>query len=129
MPVSFLDASSTYPMRFPDGRVGDYIDQISRLPDTVIGHDVWLGDGAVILPGARIGNGVIVGARAVVAGEVPDYAIVAGNPARTLRMRFDPPDIKRLQRLEWWNWSIERINAATGALAAGDIGMLSRLGR
>ncbi|RNF32835.1 CatB-related O-acetyltransferase [Paracoccus methylarcula] len=119
---------STYPFAiFDHERVGDYIEQISDLPDTVIGHDVWLGDGAVILPGARIGNGVIVGARAVVSGEIPDYAIVAGNPARIVRMRFDPPDIRRLQELAWWNWPASRIDAATSALAAGDIGALARL--
>ncbi|SMG53539.1 hypothetical protein [Paracoccus sp. J56] len=54
---------STYPFAiFDHARVGDYIDQISGLPDTVIGHDVWIGDGATILPGARIGSGVIIGA-------------------------------------------------------------------
>ncbi|MFC6639392.1 CatB-related O-acetyltransferase [Sulfitobacter sediminilitoris] len=56
--------------------------------DTVIGHDVWIGQGATILPGARIGNGMIVGAGAVVAGEVPDYCILAGNPARIVQERF-----------------------------------------
>ena len=79
---------STYPFAiFDPARVGAYIEQITGLPDTVIGHDVWLGDGAVILPGARIGSGVIVGAGAVVGGTVPDYAVVVGNPARVLRER------------------------------------------
>ncbi|RMC37380.1 CatB-related O-acetyltransferase [Paracoccus alkanivorans] len=119
---------STYPFAiFDHERVGDYIGQISDLPDTIIGHDVWLGDGAVILPGTRIGDGVIVGARAVVSGEIPDYAIVAGNPARIVRMRFDPPDIRRLQELAWWNWPASRIDAATSALAAADIGALAEL--
>lgn len=119
---------STYPFAiFDHRRVGDYIDEIGALPDTVIGHDVWLGDGAVILPGARIGNGVIVGARAVVAGLVPDYAVVAGNPSRVLRMRFGPADIARLLDLAWWDWPAERIDAATPALAAEDVGALARL--
>ena len=119
---------STYPFAiFDHARVGDYIDQISGLPDTVIGHDVWLGDGAVILPGARIGSGVIVGAGAVVGGTVPDYAIVAGNPGRVLRMRFPAEDVARLLALAWWDWPVERIAAATGALARGDIDALERL--
>lgn len=119
---------STYPFAiFDHDRVGDYIDQISELPDTVIGHDVWLGDGAAILPGARIGSGVVVGARAVVAGQVPDYAVVAGNPARVLRMRFAPAEVARLLDLAWWHWPVERIDAATPALAAGDVAALARL--
>lgn len=134
--VRIITASANHPMRglstypfaiFDHARVGDYIDQISELPDTVIGHDVWLGDGTVILPGARLGNGVIVGARAVVAGVVPDYAVVAGNPARLLRMRFDAPTVARLNALAWWDWPIERIGAATEALAQADIAALERI--
>lgn len=120
---------STYPFAiFDHARVGDYISQISGLPDTVIGHDVWLGDGAVILPGARIGSGVIVGAGAVVGGVVPDYAIVAGNPGRVLRMRFAPDQVARLLALAWWDWPTDRIAAATGALAQADLDALERLG-
>lgn len=135
--VRIITASANHPMRglstypfaiFDHARVGDYIDQISGLPDTVIGHDVWLGDGAVLLPGARLGNGVIVGTRAVVAGVVPDYAVVAGNPARVIRMRFPPGTIARLNALAWWDWPLERIDAATGALAAADIDALERIG-
>ncbi len=134
--VRLITASANHPMRglstypfaiFDHARVGDYIDQISGLPDTVIGHDVWLGDGAVILPGARLGNGVIVGARAVVAGVVPDYAVVAGNPARVIRRRFDAPTVARLNALAWWHWPVERIDAATGALARADIAALERI--
>ncbi|SMO88196.1 CatB-related O-acetyltransferase [Paracoccus laeviglucosivorans] len=116
---------STYPFAiFDHARVGDYIDQISGLPDTVIGHDVWIGDGARVLPGARIGNGVIIGAGAVVGGCVPDYAIVAGNPARVIRMRFDDAIIARLLPLAWWNWPVPLIAKATGALARADIAAL-----
>ena len=119
---------STYPFAiFDHDRLTDYMDQIGGLPGTEIGHDVWLGDGATVLPGARIGSGVIVGAGAVVGGNVPDYAIVAGNPARTIRMRFDPDQIARLLALAWWNWPLPVISAATGALARGDVGALEAL--
>lgn len=85
---------------------------------------MWIGHGALILPGAVLGNGVIVGAGAVVAGSVPDFAVVAGNPARVIRMRFSPPDVARLNRISWWDWPAERIAAMVPALSAGDIDAL-----
>ena len=116
---------STYPFAIFDlTRLRDYVDQLGALRDTVIGNDVWLGDGAVILPGARIGSGVIVGANAVVGGEVPDYAIVAGNPGRVIRRRFDDATIARLMALRWWDWPTDRIEAATPALARADLDAL-----
>lgn len=92
--------------------------------DTVVGHDVWLGYGAMVLPGARIGNGVIVGAGAVVRGQIPDYAIVTGNPAQIVRMRFSDTEIARLNALSWWDWPPERVAKARPALEAGDIDAL-----
>ncbi|MBY5985877.1 hypothetical protein KUW18_17460 [Halomonas sp. DP5Y7-2] len=75
-----------------------------------IGHDVWIGHGAIVLPGVTIGNGAIVGAGSVVTKDVPAYHIVVGNPARVLRPRFDDPGVAgRLERLAWWDWSDERI--------------------
>lgn len=75
----------------------------------VIGNDVWLGHGAVILPGVTIGHGAAVGAGAVVTKDVPPYHIVAGVPAKVLRKRFDDKIIERLLALNWWDWPIERI--------------------
>ncbi len=92
--------------------------------DTVIGHDVWLGYGALVCPGARVGNGVIVGAGAVVRGHVPDYAIVTGNPGTVTAIRFDPDDIATLNRIAWWDWPTERIAAARPAFLAGDVAAL-----
>lgn len=77
--------------------------------DTRIGHDVWLGYGAMVLPGAQVGNGAIIGAGSVVRGKVPDYAVVIGNPAQVVRMRFAPDDIARLNAMAWWDWPAERI--------------------
>ncbi len=90
-------------------------------PDTVIGNDVWIGQGARILPGARIGNGVIIGAGAVVAGEVPDYCIVAGNPARIVRRRFPEEVAARLTRLAWWDWPIALILDCEALITGGDV--------
>lgn len=130
--VRFITSSANHAMNgvttfpFP---VFDPAQMTSYQPDkrdTVIGHDVWLGYGALVLPGAQIGNGVIVGAGAVVRGSVPDYAIVTGNPATVTKHRFSQPDITRLLRLEWWHWSTDRITAALPALLCGDIAALER---
>lgn len=95
--------------------------------DTVVGNDVWIGREAMIMPGVTIGDGAIVAARSVVASDVPPYAIVAGNPARTVRMRFSDADIARLVRLAWWEWPVERIGEALGPIRAGDLAALEAL--
>jgi acetyltransferase-like isoleucine patch superfamily enzyme len=72
---------------------------------TVIGNDVYIGVGAIVLSGLTIGDGAVVGAGAVVTQSVPPYAVVVGNPARTLRYRFESDTIERLLALRWWDWS------------------------
>lgn len=74
-----------------------------------IGHDVWIGRGATILSGVKIGNGAVIGAQAVVAKDVPPYAIVVGNPGRIVKYRFDEGVIKKLQAIKWWYWPEEKI--------------------
>jgi phosphonate metabolism protein (transferase hexapeptide repeat family) len=74
-----------------------------------IGHDVWIGHGAVVLPGVAIGNGAVVGANAVVRRDVGAYEIVAGLPARRLRLRFAPEISARIERLAWWDWPADRL--------------------
>jgi acetyltransferase-like isoleucine patch superfamily enzyme len=70
--------------------------------DVVVGNDVWIGSGAVILSGVTVGDGAIIGAHAVVARDVPPYAIAAGNPAQVLRTRFDDATVARLLEAAWW---------------------------
>jgi len=89
--------------------------------DTVIGHDVWIGQGARILPGAQIGDGCVIGAGAVVGGRIPPYSVVAGNPGRILRARFDDRIVARLRALAWWDWPIDRILAHEAEICGGDI--------
>lgn len=75
-------------------------------PVTTIGHDVWIGQGAFIKAGVTLGNGCIVAARSVVTKDVSPYAVVAGTPAKVIRKRFAEPIIERLQRLQWWQYSL-----------------------
>jgi acetyltransferase-like isoleucine patch superfamily enzyme len=69
-----------------------------------IGHDVWIGCNAVILSGITIGNGAVIAAGAVVTSDVPDYAVVGGIPAKTIRFRYREPLAGRLGALAWWYW-------------------------
>lgn len=78
-----------------------------RNPNIVIENDVWLGANVIVLPGVKIGNGVIVGAQAVVTKDLPDYAIAVGVPAKVIRYRFTEDKIKLLNELKWWDWSDE----------------------
>lgn len=123
-----MDGLTTFPFSvFDPATVDSYKAGFAGLPDTVIGNDVWIGHGALILPGVRIGNGAIIGAGAVVARDVADYSIVAGNPARMIRSRFAPRVIDRLLALAWWNWPVERIREAVPALLAGNVPALEGL--
>ena len=78
----------------------------------MVGNDVWIGEDATILGGVHIGNGAVVGTSAVVSRNVPAYAIVAGNPARVIKYRFDKETIRKLQKIRWWNWSLEKIQSS-----------------
>ena len=89
--------------------------------DVRIGHDVWLGSGCVIHSGVTIGHGAVVAARAVVSRDVPDYAIVAGNPAKVVRMRFDARQVTALLEIAWWDRSEEWIEEHAAMLLSSDI--------
>lgn len=80
-----------------------------RAHNVRIGDDVWIGHGAVILPGVRIGTGVAIGAGAVVSRSIPDFAVAVGVPARVIRYRFPEETRRRLLKLAWWNWDRERL--------------------
>ena len=89
--------------------------------DTVIGNDVWIGQNAVILPGVHIGDGAIIGANSVVGRNIEPYTVVAGNPARQIRKRFDDDFIELLEKFKWWDKSIEEINSLIPVLTCSDI--------
>jgi hypothetical protein len=77
-----------------------------------VGHDSWIGHGAIIMKGVTVGNGAIIGAQTVVTKDVPPYAVVAGAPARLIKWRHPRPIAERLQALAWWNWSHDEIRMA-----------------
>lgn len=93
--------------------------------DIIVGNDVWIGYDAVIMAGVTIGDGAIIGARAVVTKDVEPYSIVGGVPAREIRKRFAPDVIERLRELQWWNWQEEKIRKAIPAIQSGDIEALN----
>jgi virginiamycin A acetyltransferase len=89
--------------------------------DTIVGNDVWIGMGATILPGITIGDGAIVAAKSVVTKNVPSYAVVAGNPAKVVRMRFPAAMIERLLAIAWWQWPIDRVTRNIAAITGADV--------
>jgi virginiamycin A acetyltransferase len=122
-----LSGISTYPFAiFDPPRLMSYRSALPRGKDNIVSHDCWIGREAMLLPGASLGNGVIVGARAVISGSVPDYAIVAGNPAKVVRMRFSDDKIAELNRICWWNWDVAKIQSAVEVIEGADIEELSK---
>lgn len=89
--------------------------------DTIIGNDVWIGQNATILPGVHIGDGAIIGANSVVGSNVEPYTIVVGNPARNVRKRFDNELIEILEKVKWWDKSIEEINNLIPLLTSSNL--------
>jgi len=111
---------STYPFRvFKPETMIDYVDLPFR--DTTVGNDVWIGYGAIVMPGVTIGDGAIVAAGAVVTRDVAPYTIVGGNPAVPLRQRFSNEIVADLMAIRWWDWPIDRIEASLAAIEGGDI--------
>lgn len=119
-----VDWITTYP--FTEFR--ESARQISGHPstkgDVIIGHDVWIGDDAKILSGASIGNGAVIGSSAVVTSNVAPYSIVAGNPAKHIKMRFTDEEVLVLETLRWWYWDDSKLNSAIPHLLQGDVSTL-----
>ena len=96
--------------------------------DTVVGNDVWIGYGALIMPGVRIGDGAVVAAGAVVVADVPDYAVVGGNPAGVVRMRYSEDEVEVLRRVAWWDWPVEKVTEHLRVIMAGTPAELAAVG-
>lgn len=114
---------STFPFTIFGGewaeRTLDIALDIPSRGDTVVGNDVWIGYRAVIMPGVTIGDGAIIATGAVVTSDVPPYAIVGGNPAQVVKMRYPRADVERLLRVQWWDWPVEKITANVRTIMAG----------
>lgn len=125
-----LDGPTTFPFSIFGG---DWLEPFRgdfSLPgrgDTVVGSEVWIGYDGLILPGVTIGDSAVVGARAVVTRNVPPYTVVAGNPARVVRMRFDEATVARLLEIRWWDWDIGKITRHVAALSGGRVEDLADL--
>ena len=104
------DRVTTFPLRAMCFNDAPHADALSK-GGIVIGHDVWLGAGATILSGVKIGNGAIVAAGAVVAKDVPPYSVVGGVPAKVIRMRLTEFQIAALEKIQWWDWPLEKVQA------------------
>ena len=118
-----MNAVSTYPFYIFEGW-DQPAPPLSELPlkgDTVVGNDVWIGQNATILPGVHIGDGAIIGMNSVVGSDVAPYTIVAGNPARVIRRRFDDELTNLLLRLKWWDKDTCEIKRLIPILTCSDL--------
>ena len=123
-----LRSLSTYPFPIFSEEWGLKRENVTNAWDNkgniVVGNDVWIGYEAVILAGVTIGDGAIIGTRAVVTKDVPPYTIVGGVPAKPIRRRFPEETAEKLLELQWWNWPRERIAEHIAALQAGSIAQI-----
>lgn len=118
-----MNSVSTYPFYIFEGW-GQEIPPLSKMPlkgDTIVGNDVWIGQNATILPGVHIGDGAIIGLNSVVTKDIEPYTIVAGNPAKVIRKRFDNELIELMLELKWWDKSIEEIKKLIPILSDNNI--------
>lgn len=100
---------------------GDVASAWDNRGDIVVGNDVWIGYEAVILAGVTIGDGAVIGARAVVTKDIPPYTIACGVPARPVRRRFPDETVSALLALKWWDWPPEKVSAAIPAIQSGNL--------
>jgi virginiamycin A acetyltransferase len=131
-----LNSLTAYPLFWnfiSDPEVKNYFDILpdkstyhKEYADTVVGNDVWIGYDALIMPGIKIGDGAVIGARSVVTKDIPPYSIAAGNPAKIIRKRFDDEIIDKLLAIQWWDWDMEKIVSAYDAIMNSNITVLEK---
>ncbi|MGF1759356.1 CatB-related O-acetyltransferase [Photobacterium sagamiensis] len=92
-----------------------------RAGDTIVGNDVWIGSECVIMPGVTIGDGAVIGARAVVTKDVEPYTVVVGNPGKAVKKRFTEQQIAMLLDMKWWSWPLEKLQDNMDLMCSSDI--------
>ncbi|MGH1351112.1 MAG: CatB-related O-acetyltransferase [Methyloligellaceae bacterium] len=131
-----MSGFSTYPFSnfmLRPGMADEEVEALFKIEgnkaDTVIGNDIWIGMNAVIMPGVVIGDGAIIGTSAVVTKDVAPYSVVAGNPARQVKQRFDEQTVDALLQVKWWDWPVSRIEDNLDAVVRRDLaGLLKVVG-
>jgi virginiamycin A acetyltransferase len=120
------DAVSTYPFAIFGGDWAHAMEgkQYPTKGNTIVGNDVWIGYNATIMAGVQVGDGAIIASNSTVVKDLPPYTIIGGNPATIIRKRFSDEHIAALLKLQWWNWSIEKITANIQKLTGKNIGEL-----
>lgn len=124
-----MNAVSTFPFYILEGWDQE-VPSLSKMPvkgDTIVGNDVWIGQNATIMPGVIIGDGAIIGANSVVAKNVDPYTVVAGNPIKVIRKRFDDELIELMLKFKWWNKEIDEINTLIPLLSDSDLGRVKQV--
>ena len=118
-----MNAVSTYPFYIFQGweQNPPLKNDLPYKGDTIIGNDVWIGQNVTFLPGVHVGNGCIIGANAVVASNIPAYCVVAGNPAKIIKKRFDDEMIELLEKLKWWDRTPNEIQKIIPLLANSNL--------
>lgn len=118
-----MNSVSTYPFYIFKGweQTPPKMEDLPYKGDTIIGNDVWVGQNVTFLPGVKVGDGCIIGANSVVGSDIPPYSIVVGNPAKIIRKRFDDEMIELLEKLAWWNLSINKIQKIIPLLSNSDL--------
>ena len=123
-----MNAVTTFPFYIFEGW-DQAVPSKSEMPlkgDTVIGNDVWIGQNVTILPGVHINDGAVIGLNSVVASDIPPYTVAVGNPAKEIKKRFDDELIFLMLKLQWWDLSINEINALIPILTCSDLNKVKR---
>ena len=125
-----ISGFSTYPFQIFGNGWEKVMPKQGELPfkgDTEIGSDVWIGYGATIMPGVKIGHGAVIASKSVVTKDVPAYSLFGGNPAVHIKDRFEQPIIDELLRLAWWDWSAEKITSNLAAIVGCNLSALQNV--
>ncbi len=117
-----LDWISTFPFS-QDTFGADVKDGFQKAGDTIVGNDVWIGSEAMIMPGVKIGDGAVIGARSVITKDVEPYTIVVGHNT-VIKKRFSDEQINKLLEMQWWNWPLETLKQVMSVMCSPDIDAL-----